>query len=93
MNGKISFDIKSLLDTAQEPVPVLAPQELGKVQQQVPPARQAQQVQHPVSHLQGIMILAVLLQVLHQLLVGSTGQRLLQSGQVGLGCLLPFVLR
>ena len=65
------------LDTSQEPVPVLRPEEGGKVQQEVAPGRSPQQVQHPISHLQSVMVLAVLLQALHDLLVGGSRQSLL----------------
>ena len=83
---------RASLDAAQEPVPVLGPEEGGKVQQQVPPGGQAQHIQHTIRDQQGVVVLAVALQVLHQLLVCSGRQALLQSGQIGLCILLPFVL-
>ena len=80
------------LDASQEPVSVLSPEEGGKVQQQMPPAGRPQQVQHPISHPQGVMVLAILLQALHQLLVSSGRQSLLKFAQVCLCSLLPLVL-
>ncbi len=79
------------LDASEEPVSILSLEEDGKVQQQVPPAWRPQQIHHPISHLQRVMVPAILLQVIHHLLVGRSRQSLLKLGYVALCCLLPPV--